>query len=192
MAAQDTAVYDVWTDASREQIDAVAMEIFREWILFAEGKQAIGGHFLMHPTGRYASSLSLDITPSHVSIMADASIAPEALFLELGHGAVDLKQTVHQGLRYIHMHRGGGVVERAAEQPQPSLPRPGPPGLTYNTPSLYATRRARYGVVEGSEFATLSSNSPPGSWIIPPMPAYRTAQILSEKAKAMLAASPLA
>lgn len=185
-ALWDNIVYDVWTTASRDEIDEVALEIFREWILFAEGKETIGGKFLMHPTGKYASALRLDISPNHVAIIADASIAPEALFLEKGHGPIDLKETV-KGIRHIHMHRGGGIVERAEFQPQPSIPRPGPRGLTYKTPSLYAKRRAQYGMREGSEFATLSPDSAPGSWVIPAMPAYLTAKTLADKAREMLA-----
>lgn len=182
-----STVYDVYTDADRDEIEAVALEIFKEWVAFAEGRDTLGGKYLLHPTGLYASSLRLEIDRQHVAIIADESIAPEALFLEVGHGSIDLKKYASPTPQHIHMQRGGGVVARVSQQRQPRFPRASPPGrLSPKNPSLYATRRSQFGMLHGSEWATLSKNSPPGSWIIPPMPAYQPGKWLADAAKKRL------
>lgn len=179
-------VYDVWTDADRDEIEAVALDIFREWVAWAEGKIRIGGKFLLHPTGRYASALRLDIDRNHVAIIADESVAPEAYFLEIPRGPVDLKEYAPPLPRHIRMHRGGGVVARAADQPQPKLPRAGLSPAQYRTPKLIARRRAQYGKINGSEWATLTRDQPEDSWIIPAMPAYQPGHWLAEEARKRL------
>lgn len=82
--------YSVFTDLEPEDVDDIALEIFARWVNFAMGKEAIGGHVLKHPTGRYAQSISVQrYGKNHVAIMADEEIAPEAQWIETGHAAVD-------------------------------------------------------------------------------------------------------
>lgn len=188
MAAAAPRVYDVWTDASREDIEAVALEIFKDWLAFAEGKAAIGGRLLMHPTGRYASSLRMDMDDHHVAIIADEEVAPEAAFLEVGHGSYDLKQQLH-GAEYKHikMRRGGGEYARVVPNAVAAAPRTGPRFMRGFGPALYASRRARYGTgMTGKKWATMSENSDPDSWILPPMPAYQPGWLLAERARERL------
>lgn len=166
----DSPIFDVLTDADPTTISEVALAIFRDWVAFALGQTSLGGRILVHPTGRYASSISMKKFDSregfsHVAIIADEGIAPEALFLETGHKAIDLKKLQAPGPR--NLGRAGGAIARVL----PTIAQP-----RAFKPSLYANARVPTG------WRTLSKNSPPGSWIIPPMPAYMPGRHLAEMA----------
>lgn len=97
---------NVFTDLRPDALTEVGLQVYQHWLAFALGKEAVGGRILMHPTGRYASSISFKkLGRYHVAIIADEKIAPEAAVLEKGHGPIDMKRYLRQGGAYP-MHRG--------------------------------------------------------------------------------------
>lgn len=167
--------YVVRTNLPPEAVSRIATEIFARWLDFALGRGSLNGKRLVYPSGRYASSIQYrQEGESTVAIIADESVAPEAGILEQGHGPVDLKAKLRPGRYPMHRYPGsnaGGGLRRVGSSVK---------GLK---PSIWAEARAR----EFSGYATLSENSPPGSWIIPAMPAYSPALVLAAMAKKMAA-----
>jgi hypothetical protein len=85
--------YLVRTDLAPEFVTQVGLEIFKQWADFAAGIGDADGKRLVHPTGRYESSISFAQTGvATVAIVADPAISPAAAVLETGHGIVDLKE----------------------------------------------------------------------------------------------------
>ena len=167
-------VYVVKTDLDPAMLTRIGLEIFAKWLDFALGVQSLNGRRLVYPTGRYAASLQFKRTSeSSVAIIADEDMAPEAAVLEYGHGAVDLKTKLQQGRAYP-MHRPFGGNQTGG------LRRIGS-GPASMKPHMWAEVRSR----EASGFASIGPNSPPGSWIIPPMPAYSPAMVLAAMATKM-------
>jgi hypothetical protein len=162
--------FDIFTNLPPQQVSRIAVEIFSLWVDFALGRASIGGKKLIYPTGRYAASISYHFTGE--SSVAFVATAPEADILEHGHPSIDLKQKLRPG-HYL-MHRTGPG--------KPSMRSSRGSGLTANV-AMWAKMREQ----SASGFATLGPNSPPGSWIIPAMPAYSTAAILAAQARSMAA-----
>lgn len=148
--------YEIWANAPPEQVEAVALDLFREWLAFAEGEASIGGYKLVHPTGFYASSIRVEANPQLrlISFIADEQVAPEALWLEVGHRSVDLKQHLQQGRAYP-IHRGA---------PE-SGSRSGPGSSLHPGQFLVAWR-------------TIGDTG----WVIPAMPAYAPGLHLAQEA----------
>jgi hypothetical protein len=158
--------YDVFTDLSPDEVTEAGYAIMALWIGFAMGKDEIHGFRIKNPTGRYASSIRLEGRGvSRVAVIADEKMAPEAQWLEEGHGAVDLKQKLTGG-RVYPMHRGAGA---------PIL------NSTFGgrTNNVWAAPRA-----EGfNGFARVPTHITPenaNSWIIPAMPAWSPASYLAD------------
>lgn len=172
--ASNSFTYVIRTNLPPEAVNRIGLAIFAQWVDFALGNSALGGRRIVHPTGRYAASIRFRKEgEAAVAIMADEDAAPEAAVLERGHGPVDLKTKLMSGRPYP-MHR----------QPGANLPSglrrvgSGPPSMK---PRMWAQVRAS----EASGFASFGPNSPPGSWIIPAMPAYSPALILAGIARSM-------
>lgn len=164
--------YIVRTDLDPEAVNRIGLEIFERWMSFALGGYPLGGRRLVYPSGRYAASLSYRREgEATIAIMADEAIAPHAGILEYGHGPVDLKTRLQWGRAYA-MHR------RTGRTPGTTLRRigAGPP-----RPTLWAEVRA----MTASGFAAIGPHSSPGSWIIPPMPAYSPMMNLAIMARQM-------
>jgi hypothetical protein len=159
-------IYTVFTDLDPDQLTEIMFELMKKWIAFAMGEDTINGHRVQSPTGRYASSIRLEgRAVNEVAIVADEDIAPEAAFLEEGHGAVDLKQHLTPGRAYP-MHRGAGA---------PIL------NSTFGgrARNVWAVPRA----AGFNGFARVPSEitaENADSWIIPPMAAWSPAQHLSD------------
>lgn len=172
--------YVIKTNLPPEAVTQIGIEIFARWVEFALGQATLNGRRLVYPTGRYASSISFQRTgAASVSIVADEAIAPEAAVLEYGHGSVDLKTRLRPGTYPMKRPHGG-----AAHQSATGLLRrgSGPPSLK---PRMWAEIRQR----EASGYASISPDSPPGSWIIPPMVPYAPALTLAAMARAMAGGS---
>jgi hypothetical protein len=153
---QGQQFYVVKTDLDPSQLDDLALEIFRKWVSFALGGVALGSKRIKSPTGKYASSIHIEMrSENEVAILADVSVAKEAGILETGHKKVDLKTRLQHGKAYP-MHRGAGA-----------------PGLS---PKIWA--EARSGGFNG--FASIGAHS--AGWIIPAMPAYAPAKHLADLA----------
>jgi hypothetical protein len=91
-APVDDIEYVVRTNLPPEYVTAVGLEVFKQWADFAAGTGTANGNRIAHATGRYRSSISFQQTgEATVAVVADASIAPEAIILETGHNVVDLK-----------------------------------------------------------------------------------------------------
>lgn len=166
--------YLVQTDLPPEMLSQVGLEIFKLWMDFATGASSLGGKRIVYPTGRYASSIQYqEQGMATVAVVADARVAREAAILEVGHGRVDLKTKLRPG-RYP-MHR---PVDTRTNAP---LRRVGPGGPVSTRPEMWAAARAD----NSSGYASIGPNSPPDSWIIPPMPAYSPALVLANMAAAM-------
>ena len=166
--------YVIRTNLPPEAVSRIGMAIFALWVDFAMGNGTLNGKRLVHPTGRYAASIEYkQMGAASVAIVANEDAAPEAGILESGHGSVDLKTKLEHGRPYP-MHRTPGAP------PATGLRRTGsgPPSLK---PTMWADIRAR----ESSGFASIGPNSAPGSWIIPPMPAYAPALALAAIARSM-------
>lgn len=165
--------HEIKTDLPPERIDQIGLAIYEAWVNFALGKTSLGGHRLLHPTGRYAASISFKRTGSaSVAIMADESIAPEALTLEVGHGAIDFK-TRFPG-RTFPMHRGEeGVYGGHGFAPPFRSLRPSIWAQVRDRGKTgFATVPTREGIVKRPELGR--------SWIIPAMPAYSPAKHLAD------------
>lgn len=176
-------VYLVRTDLDPAGVTRVATEIFAMWLDFALGKGALNGKKIHYPSGKYAASIQFkQIGVSTIAIVADETVAPEALWLEIGHRAYDMKQTVGAIGRRVPLHRvPGGPVHanltgglRRLGAPYGSVK----PGVR---PSMWAEVRGG----EFSGFASIGPNSAPDSWIIPAMPAYAPAHTLAAIAQRM-------
>lgn len=160
-----TPIYDVFTDLNPDQLNTVGMEVFKMWMDFALGRVPLQGRYLMHPTGKYAASLQYRRWgKSRVTIMTNDKLAPEARILELGHKPYDMKKNPRLMGRTFPMHRGLNVTG---------------PVSAKRSKRIWA--RARSSQFNG--FATVPTHITPenaDSWIIPAMPAYSPAKILSE------------
>jgi hypothetical protein len=170
--------YVVKTNLPMEAVTRIGIEIFAMWLDFATGGMALNGKRLIYPSGRYAASIRLEKRDENtIAIIADEDAAPEAAILETGHRSFDMKTVASLSGRALPMHRPTGSQE---VQAQTGLRRVGggPPGLR---PSIWAEIRTS----EGSGFASFGPNSPPGSWIIPAMPAYAPAFSLAMAARRM-------
>ena len=168
----DGISYVIKTDLSPADVTRVGVELFLKWMEFALGRGSLGGKRLIYPTGRYASSLRFEQRgESTVAIVADEGVAPEALWLEVGHGAFDMKTVKSLENRAIPMHRTVGSEGHRALTGLNRLGA-GPP-----RPSMWAEVRE----AGGSGIASFGPNSDPDSWIIPAMPAYAPAKVPARK-----------
>ena len=116
--------YVIRTNLSMEYVNEIAAEVFAEWAAFAAGKTAANGQVLMHPTGKYASTLSMRQTgEASIAIVADPKIDIVAWLMETGHGSVDLKtkKSFQQG-RVLHSAMWA--------YPSRRFPNGGPPFVT--------------------------------------------------------------
>ena len=167
----DGITYLVKTDLAPADVTAVGVDLFLKWMEFALGRGSLGGKRLVYPTGRYASSLRFEQRgESTVAIVADEGIAPEALWLEVGHGEFDMKTVASLSGRGIPMHKApGGAVHRALTGVRRL-------GAGPARPSMWAVVRN----MGSSDFASFGPDSDPDSWIIPAMPAYAPAHVLAE------------
>ena len=159
--------YEVITDLPPAMLNTVGLEVFRLWTEFALGGTPLNRFRIHHPTGRYASSLSMrSIGPAAVAIMADERIAPEAGILEVGHDEIDLKQFQNLRGQVFPIHRGAAQIAPIAQ-------RPG-----QKARSVWAQVRSS----GFNGFARMPSKITPenaDSWVIPEMPAYAPAGVLA-------------
>lgn len=172
--ASSSFTYVIRTNLPPEAVNRIGLEIFARWLDFALGNTVLNGRRLVHPTGRYAASIQYKQEgEATVAIIADEQSAPEATFIESGHQAVDLKTRLQHGRAYP-MHRPPGANLPSGLRRTGS----GPPSMK---PRMWADVRSR----EASGYASIGPNSPPGSWIIPAMPAYAPALALAAIARSM-------
>lgn len=168
--------YVVRTDLPPEMVTELGVEIFVMWVNFALGIEALGGRKLVHPSGKYASSIQFKQTgESEVAIVAGATddeAATVADVIEQGHGPVDLKARLGAGVYPMHRLRGHKL---------PSGLRRSATGRASLNPTMRAEMRAAN--FEG--FASIGPNSDPNSWIIPAMQAYSPAFLLAQIAQRM-------
>jgi hypothetical protein len=168
---------NIFTDLSPDALTEIGLTVYLKWVSFALGQSDINGKVLMHPTGRYASSISFKkFSRSHIAIIADENFAPEGAVLEKGHGPIDLKNYLRKGQAYP-MHRGEAGSFGSAG---------------YGNPVFAATGRSRrsgkqrniWGQIRAGGFSGFASVGETG-WVIPSMPAYSPAAHLAEIAKDM-------
>lgn len=169
--------YDIHTDMDPDMLNEVGLHIFQEWIAFALGKKELGGHMLMHPSGKYASSIQFRrYGKSRIAIYTDDAFAPEAQWIEEGHRRVDLKEDPKLRGRTLVMHRGGKGDYGSAGYGDPVM-------SSSRRKSIWANVREQ----GFSGFATVPSHTTPenaNSWIIPRMEAYAPARILADMVRA--------
>lgn len=167
-------VIDVMTDLDPDQLSVVGREVMSRWVAFALGHEGLGGAWIHHPTGRYASSIQYKKTGvATVLIVANTKIAPEAEWIEYGHAKINMLQHLAWGRTYP-MHRGtqfsyvggGKRGRRMWAQARES---------GFNG---YATTPAD-GVPRGAN----SSGTGP-AWTIPAMPIYAPAEVLADLVEA--------
>lgn len=168
--SESSRTWIIYTDLDPQTLSAVSYTIFQRWVAFAMGKEQIQGFQLKHPTGRYASSISRrTYSPYRIAIMSDEKMAPEGVFLEEGHGEIDLKDKLQRGRTYP-MHRGQKGSFGSAGYGSPILSR----SKGDRRKNIWAEPRSQgfSGFAKVPETITAENAN---SWIIPPMPAYSPA-----------------
>jgi hypothetical protein len=159
----------ILTNMPPQEVNRITLAIYQKWLDFALGKTALNGRMIVAPTGRYARSLQVRWEDGiAVGVIADSSIAPEAAMIEHGHAAVDLKTKLSPGV--YPMHRTTGLPGRIGG---------GPNGIRAKVWSQIRTRSM-------TGYASIGPNSPPNSWIIPPMMAYSPSATLAAMASEMV------
>jgi len=158
---------DIMTDMDPDTLSEVGAKMAQRWIDFAMGRKALGGRMLMHPTGRYASAISFrTYGVSRVAIVVNENVAPEAHFLEVGHGPIDLKKYFAMGT-LIPMHRGEAGQYGSAGYSSP---------IEDHSRNQRRRKNQIWGVVREqgkSGRAVMSMTSSTGkNWVIPPMAAF--------------------
>ena len=185
----DGIKYVIKTDLRPVDVTRVGVELFLKWMEFALGRGSLDGKRLVYPTGRYASSLRFEQRDeATVAIVADEAIAPEALWLEVGHGEFDLKKMAPSlSGRGIPMHRplAAAVLSPGAAMAHFKATGVRRIGAGPARPSMWAEVRA----AGGSGYASFGPDSDPDSWIIPAMPAYAPAHVLAQIAARQAAAA---
>lgn len=183
----------VATDQDQQYLNDVGLEVFRRWVDFARGRTSLGGQMIKNPTGRYAASISMrrygtregvrrpgeipTRTVSHIAIIADEKLAPEAGILETGHRQVDMLQYLQPGKSY--------PIGRVGQAPTAIS------GLEFSSSSYGRSRIRKMWTLArqsgGKGFARTPSGAVRGAsntshtgraWVIPPMPIYSPSQIL--------------
>lgn len=173
--------YDVMTDLDPQALSLAGTAIYKAWVDFAMGRISLGGKTLMHPTGRYASSIRYSETKaagggaSKVAIMSlETKQNPEAHILEVGHDEFDMKTLFNRGTIFA-MHRGaqgdyGSAGYGAPRRNMKLFDQLGSKKGVERRKNIWASIRA-----EGSSgYARVGDTG----WVIPPMPAYAPAQHL--------------
>lgn len=179
------------TDGNPTYLNQVSLEIFRMWQEFARGTRQLGGKRLMHPTGKYAAALSMRRygsrvgaraagqiprrVLSHVAIIANEDVAPEAAILETGHRGIDMLQHLEPGQLYP-IHR---EAPDSGFMPQYSMSRSGIRSLYSETRELQMAGYART-PGEGERRGPRNTSGTGPAWYIPPMPMYQPAHILAD------------
>lgn len=176
--------FTVKTDLNPEQLTEVAMETYRLWLSWAMGQDTIGAKVLAHPSGRYAASLSWRHTgAASVAIIADESVAPEALWLEEGtNGFNNLKalmlagaKTSKEGYKYrvIPIRNDGSMPENST--PKIIENRLGG-RMQKHQGKIWAENRPS----GAQRFRVMTDKPGSAQWLLPPMTPYTPAKILSE------------
>ena len=162
--------YEVWTDAPQAVINKIQLEIFKLWVQFAKGGKSLGIKPLMNPTGKYASSISMQKEGARiVAVIQDEDIAPEGQWIESGHAQYDMK-TLFRG-RHFPLHRAGGV--------------PFQKGVKVKGYYLAAKKSGDFN--RSADFAGMATVGETG-WVIPAMAAYHPAKALADIAEQKLRA----
>ncbi len=180
--------YSVQTDLDPQALTQVAIDTFKIWLAFALGQSDLGGktRTLMHPSGKYASSISWRKTgESEVAIIADESVAPEANWIESGRSAFSIKAAM-LGKGKTKISKAGyryRFIPFTANAPTPkfnmsSIITNSKGGrLPIRSVKMWAKASANRGYKGG---AVMTDKPGSSTWISPPMPAYSPAKILSD------------
>lgn len=180
------APIEVHTNLNPQQLTEVAIETFRQWLLFALGRESIGGKTLAHPSGRYAASLSWRrIGQSRIAIIADEDIAPEAASIETGTSGADIRAAMLPGgkisadghrYRRIPM-REDMIAPSTASFVAASVNQAARTGAVMPTNASFWIKRKEN---QGSDrVVTMTETNGKNNWRVPPQPAYAPAAILA-------------
>lgn len=177
---------EVHTNLNPEQVTAVAIETYRQWLLFALGREAIGGRTLAHPSGRYAASITWKrLSATRIAIIADEHIAPEAASIETGTSGADIRAAMlsggkvgRDGKRYRRIPmREDFVPPSAASFVEASVnqaARTG--GVPPKVGAFWFERKANQG---SDRVVTMTETNGRNGWRVPAQPAYAPAAILA-------------
>ena len=182
-------VYEVMTDLAPEMLTELAAETYRAWLLFALGKEEIGGRTLANPSGRYAASISWKRTgESSIAIIADERMAPEAGWVETGRKAFSMKAKMLRspGTKRSKAGYRYRVIPISNTKLTPSLDlsrivsSPNGESVPAKASRMW-TRAWRASRHTGSaNFTTMTDKPGTSAWVVPSMPAYSPAAILAE------------
>jgi hypothetical protein len=179
-------VYDVYTDLDPKYLTEVAIATFEAWLSFALGKSSLGGKTLKFPSGRYAASLSWKKTGnSTVSIMSDEGVSPESNWIESGAPSHSMRDAMLGGAGT--KTSAAGYEYRVIPIRQDASAPTGAPQIVGNPKTgqrmsakgkrAWAQPRA---ASNPDHFAVMSNAPGASEWIVPAMPAYAPAMILSQ------------
>jgi hypothetical protein len=173
-----TVSYTVSTDLDPEHLNVLAAELARMWTMFALGQETLGGQTLHYPSGKYANSIEFKKTgQASVAIIADEKVAPEAKWIEEGHGAYDMK-TLFGGRHFrLPKHVLGHYGSRTLGEPVETMKGKKFMWMsaTEEGDSQWLTVPSAKGVAKRPELAQ--------KWIIPALPAYAPAAYLADLAR---------
>lgn len=180
------APIEVHTNLNPQELTKVAIETFRQWLLFALGREAVGGKVLEHPSGRYAASLSWrQIGAGRVAIIADENIAPEAASIETGTPGADIRAAMlvggkigKDGKRYRRIPmREDLLPPSTASFVAASVNQAARSGSVMPTNASFWIKRKD---TQGSDrVVTMTETNGANNWRVPPQPAYAPAAILA-------------
>ena len=169
-----TETYAVKTNLDPAALTELGLAVYEAWVRFALGLDSLGGRKLLNPTGKYASAIQFrQEGEATVAIFVDDESAPEARWLEEGHGAIDLKDKLRAGKVY-KMHN-----ERTSTQEQMAGA-----GLRKRTTSGVGSSQQVWTEIRTRESTGYARMGQAGTmdadaWVIPPMVAYAPAKILA-------------
>ena len=186
--------YTVHTNANPQQLGLIAADTYKQWMEFALGHKEIGGKKLMHPSGKYAASISWQRQGTYqVVIVADDTVAPEGKWIEDGISGFSIKQKMLA--KYSKINAKG---ERYRIIPMPPYPDKDKPNDMLNGNSLadFITKynpngqRVRRNIarmwgkpIKRTSFRTMRDGPGAAAWYIPDRPAYAPAKHLADLLK---------
>jgi len=196
--------YDVQTDLDPSVAESLIVDTFQKWVRFALGRDALGGRHLRRPPGRYATSLRLIKRSNHFyEMFSDAPPLSRfdtyniADLIENGRSRFSLRNRMLKNGTMIH-GKNGLLYKRLYLRNLPDMKTPFynkavAPGTVKMTssrswrmkaPNLGTVKKRFNSTYNKGKFRTISEKS--RGWLIPSMPAYHPADLLSKRLQRML------
>lgn len=187
-----TTDYTIQTNADPAMLGIIAAEIYKQWMEFALGHEALGGKKLVNPSGKYASAISWKRTGTYsVAITADSTISKQVDTVEEGASAFSIKDAMLSKKSKVDKD---GNRYRVIPMPPRIDKDPGANDILKNSElSSFITKFSQSGQrvrknaarvwakpVKRTQFVTMTDKPGSAAWAMPERPAYAPAKILHE------------